>query len=130
MNDQEYERGELITDWSTVKQGDMVLLDKNHFPNVVLEFCAKYKDVFWMINKQNSETPVNWYIITAYRAIPKKKKVIKYLYEYIGPFRDTPSGSRRKETEKWFKNDDDFKSYHPNFIYFHRLDWTARPFDE
>jgi len=137
MND-EFEHGELITDWSTVKQGDIVCREKHEY--FFLEYLAfdKKRDlaIFRYCNYSHYiDCDINAYDF--YRAIPKKKKIVKYLYEILGSttsitnvvFRDQVT-IVKSELIGWFKDDEDFKVHNPLVKEYDKKVWTAREFDE
>jgi len=124
MND-EYSRGELITDWSTVKQGDIIIGEDDD--EEFIKFICFYKKFIFFVNisdEENSGTITFRKWMNFYRAIPKKKKVVKYLYEYINV------DGKRHTSDSFYINDNDFKKYNWPITFFHRLDWTAKEFDE
>lgn len=127
MNNEEYEHGELITDWNTVKPGSLIISKDKTF---VTQFIACIdKDIIVRNTCENKniygEFPrVNF--LHYYYAITKKKNVVKYLYEYV-----TKRNSIQQSNE-YYVDDNDFKDGLSLISYskFHRLDWTAKEFDE
>jgi hypothetical protein len=125
MND-EYSRGELITDWSTVKAGSLIISNDHTY---VAQFIACIDDKIIVrkgfdINKflEFNKIDFNNY----FYAIPKKKKVTRYLYGYV-----SGDGIYNIIARQWFKDDHDYIN-NAKIIsdVFHRLDWTAKEFDE